>query len=56
MVGRYLRRYRLGEGAADPAPILDGVLLAGHNLYRDLAVARLGQCREALFELLLGRR
>src|SRR5690242_20740206 len=48
--------WHLREGAADAAPILDRVFLAGHNLQCDLAVAGAGQCRDALLQLLLGRR
>src|SRR5262249_27694852 len=42
------------ERASDPAPILDRVLLAGHDLDGDLAVAGIGESRDALFQLSLG--
>src|SRR6516165_2369343 len=36
------RRQASCKGAADPAPILYGVFLAGHDLHGDLAIAGLG--------------
>src|SRR5437867_8367789 len=43
------------EGAADPAPILDRVLLAGDDLDRDLAVAGRREPGDPLLDLPFGR-
>src|SRR5437868_6547399 len=40
---RLLTATRSGEGAAQPAPILDRVLLAGDELDRDLVIAGIRQ-------------
>jgi len=40
--------FGLREGAADAAPILDRMLLTGHDLDRDLVVTRVRQRADAL--------
>src|SRR5215469_4374771 len=49
------RRGYSNKSAPEPAPILNGVLLAGHDLQGDFTIPRLGERGDALLQLPLSR-
>src|SRR5579871_1160181 len=49
-----LRRPRSDKGAADLAPVLKRMLLAGHDLHRDLVITGGEKGGDPLFDLVLG--